>query len=286
MSIASSALLAELNLSVWTAAKLDKNATKAVIADNNAGSQSGAFRKNLLAGTSLRKDISDFAAATRLYHNKRTLPWMDKGGRMLPTSLFMEYKQAMNVRKAHFDTLTQRLYDNYENLKDMAKNAPSGLGAMFDEDDYPSLDALKDKFGFRLVFSPLPETGDFRLDIPAADLLEVSQQYEADFNERLATAMRKPWEDLHTMLVTMSEKLSSAGDDEKKRWHDTFVTNAQQMCSLLTNLNVTKDPKLEEARRELEQAMLGADIEEIKEDALVRVEMKTKIDSILGKFNW
>jgi hypothetical protein len=157
---------------------------------------------------------------------------------------------------------------------------------MFDEDDYPSLDALKDKFGFRLVFSPLPETGDFRLDIPAADLLEVSQQYEADFNERLATAMRKPWEDLHTMLVTMSEKRSSAGDDEKKRWHDTFVTNAQQMCSLLTNLNVTKDPKLEEARRELEQAMLGADIEEIKEDALVRVEMKTKIDSILGKFNW
>jgi hypothetical protein len=32
--------------------------------------------------------------------------------------------------------------------------------------------------------------------------------------------------------------------------------------------------------------MLGADIEEIKEDSLVRAEMKSKIDNILGKFNW
>jgi len=64
------------------------------------------------------------------------------------------------------------------------------------------------------------------------------------------------------------------------------VTNAQQMCSLLTNLNVTNDPQLEEARRALELTMLGADIEEIKEDSLVRAEMKSKIDNILGKFNW
>jgi hypothetical protein len=58
------------------------------------------------------------------------------------------------------------------------------------------------------------------------------------------------------------------------------------MCSLLTNLNVTNDPQLEEARRALELTMLGADIEEIKEDSLVRAEMKSKIDNILGKFNW
>jgi hypothetical protein len=58
------------------------------------------------------------------------------------------------------------------------------------------------------------------------------------------------------------------------------------MCGLLTKLNVTNDPQLEEARRALELTMLGADIEEIKTDPLVRDEMKSKIDSILGKFNW
>jgi len=283
MSISSSAMLVELNISVWTAAKLDKDATKAVISDNKASSDSGSFRKNLLAGTSLRKEISDFAAACRAYHNKVTLPWADRGGRMLPTSLFMEYKQQMNVKQAYFNTLTQRLYDNYEGLKETAKTY---MGDLFNEEDYPSVDELQNKFGFRLVFSPLPEAGDFRLDVPQQDLEEMKMQYESDFSKRLADAMRKPWDDLHNLLRGMSEKLSSAEGEEKKRWHDTFVTNATQMCSLLTNLNVTKDPKLEEARRALEITMLGADIEVIKEDSLVRHDMKTKIDEILGKFDW
>ena len=283
MSIASSAVLVELNISVWTAAKLDKNATKSVIADNNAGSQSGAFRKNLLAGTSLRKDISDYAAACRMTHNKMTLPWQDRGGRILPTSLFMDYKQRMNVNSAHFNSLVDRLCDNYDTLKQSAK---SYMGALYDEEDYPSLDEVRSKFGFNLVFSPLAEAGDFRLDVPQQDLAEMRQQYEQDFNSRLADAMRKPWEDLHKMLLGMQEKLSSSSDDEKKRWHDTFVTNAQAMCGLLTNLNVTKDPKLEEARRDLELTMLGANIEVIKDSPVVRADMKAKIDTILGKFDW
>ena len=283
MSISSSAVLVELNISVWTAAKLDKSATQAVISDNNAGSQSGAFRKNLLAGTSLRKDISDYAAACRMTHNKLTLPWQDRGGRILPTSLFMDYKQRMNVSNAHFNTLVDRLCDNYDALKQSAQNY---MGTLYNEEDYPTLEEVRGKFGFNLVFSPLAEAGDFRLDVPMQDLAEMREQYESDFNNRLADAMRKPWEDLHKMLLSMSEKLSSSSDDEKKRWHDTFVTNAQGMCSLLTNLNVTKDPKLEEARRALEQTMLGANIEEIKDSPVVRADMKTKIDNILGKFDW
>jgi hypothetical protein len=283
MSISSSAVLVELNISVWTAAKLDKGATQAVISNNNAGSQSGAFRKNLLAGTSLRKDISDYAAACRLYNNKVTLPWADRGGRMLPTSLFMDYKQQMNVRTAHFNTLTDRLIDNYDNLKHASQIY---MGDLYDESDYPSAEEVREKFGFKLVFSPLPEAGDFRLDVPQQDLAEMREQYEVDFSARLNDAMRKPWHDLHTLLTSMSEKLSSSSPDEKKRWHDTFVTNAQGMCSLLTNLNITKDPQLEEARRALELTMLGADIEELKDDQLVRDNMKQKIDGILGKFNW
>jgi hypothetical protein len=160
------------------------------------------------------------------------------------------------------------------------------MGNLYNEEDYPSVDEVRSKFGFNLVFSPLPEAGDFRLDVPQQDLEEMREQYEVDFNARLNDAMRKPWDDLHTMLSSMSEKLSSSSAEEKKRWHDTFVTNAQSMCGLLTKLNITNDPQLEEARRALELTMLGADIEEIKTDQLVRDDMKSKIDGILNKFNW
>ncbi len=97
--------------------------------------------------------------------------------------------------------------------------------------------------------------------------------------------MRTPWERLHEVLLGMSKKLGDTSDN-KKRYHDSLITNPLELCELLTKLNVTNDPKLEDARRQVELAMLGADIEEVKEDALVRENLKSKVDAILGKFEW
>ena len=285
MSISSSAVLVELNISVWTANKLDKSATEAVLSNNSASKDSAQVRKNLMAGTDKRKKISDYAARARLYHNQTTLSWSDKGARLLPTSLFMDYKANMNVFERNMNTMIQDFYANYADLIDLAKHH---MGDLFNPYDYPSIEELRSKFGFRLVFSPLPEGGDFRLDIPKADMEELGRQYESAFGDRLKDAMREPWEKLHKTLTHISEKLTDVeGDDEtKKRYHDTLITNAQELCGLLSHLNVTKDPKLEEARRSLELTMLGVDIEAIKESPDVRSSVKSKVDDILKKFDW
>jgi hypothetical protein len=285
MSISSSAVLVELNISVWTANKLDKGATEAVLNNNSASKDSAQVRKNLMAGTDKRKKISDYAAKARLYHNQTTLSWSDKGARLLPTSLFMDYKANMNVYQQNMNTMIEDFYANYADLIDLAKHH---MGDLFNPYDYPSIEELRNKFGFRLVFSPLPEGGDFRLDIPKADMDELGQQYESAFNDRLKDAMREPWEKLHKTLIHISEKLTDIeGDDEtKKRYHDTLITNAQELCGLLTHLNVTKDPLLENARRSLELTMLGVDIEAIKESPDVRSSVKAKVDDILSKFDW
>lgn len=285
MSISSSAVLVELNISVWTANKLDKGATEAVLSNNSASKDSAQVRKNLMAGTDKRKKISDYAAKARLYHNQTTLSWSDKGARLLPTSLFMDYKQNMNVYQQNMNTMIEDFYANYADLIELSKHH---MGDLFNPYDYPSIEELRNKFGFRLVFSPLPEGGDFRLDIPKADMEELGQQYESAFNDRLKDAMREPWEKLHKTLTHISEKLTDVdGDDEtKKRYHDTLITNAQDLCGLLTHLNVTKDPQLEQARRALELTMLGIDIEAIKESPDVRSSVKAKVDDILNKFNW
>ena len=285
MSISSSAVLVELNISVWTANKLDKGATDSVLVSNSASSGSAQVRKNLMAGTDKRKKIADYAARARLYHNQTTLSWSDKGARLLPTSLFMDYKSNMNVYQSNMTTMIEDFYANYADLIDLAKHH---MGALFNPYDYPSIEELRSKFGFRLVFSPLPEGGDFRLDIPKADMDELGEQYESAFNDRLKDAMREPWDKLHKNLVHISEKLTDieGDDDSKKRYHDTLITNAQELCGLLTHLNITKDPLLESARRSLELTMLGVDIEDIKEHAEVRQSVKSKVDDILKKFDW
>ena len=283
MSITSSSVLTELNISVWTGQKLDRSATDKVTSDNHAVRDAGQFKKNLMAGTSARKEIADYAASCRLWHNMRTLPWADKGARLLPTSLFLDYKDEANIRKAQFARMVEDFMQAYPSL---VQTAHSYLGTLFDPADYPSADEVRSKFGMRLVFSPVPEAGDFRLDLPKQDMEDMAKNYEGAFNDRLADAMRTPWEQLHKMLTAMSSKLTEGDEETKKRWHDTFLSNAQDMCGMLTHLNLTKDPKLEAARLALESTLVGVDMDDIKEDGDVRAEMKDKLDAILKQCEW
>ena len=284
MGITSSAVLVEMNISVWTANKLDKTATDEVLTSNGATVADAAqVRKNLMAGTTLRKEIADYAAGCRLWHNTRTLPWSDKGPRILPTSLFMDYKTELNARRDTFLRMVDKFRLAYPSLVQTAANY---MGALHNPDDYPSADEVAQKFGFKVVFSPVPESGDFRLDIPQQELEEVRQSYDTAFDGRLAEAMRTPWEQLHKMLSGMTAKLEASDDDTKKRWHDTFLTNAQELCSMLTHLNITKDPKLEAARRQLEVALIGQDIDDLKENEGIRADLKAKLDTILKGYEW
>ena len=283
MSISSSAVLVELNISVWPASKVDRETTDAVNANASAVRDASQTKKNLFAGTSMRKDIDKFAARVRLYHNQHTLPWADKGQRLLPTKLFLEYKQTMDAHEHTFNMMCNNFYVMYPSL---INDARTSLGTLFKMDDYPDIEEVKGKFGFRRSVDPIPESGDFRLDVSISDLEDIKSQYESKFNERLADAMKAPWERLHTTLTAMSEKLTDKDGDEKKRYHDSLLTNAQDLCGLLTKLNVTNDPKLEEARQELERSILGVSMDAIKEDGFERETLKKKVDAIIGKFDW
>ena len=284
MGITAASMLVELNISVWTANKIDKDATRKVADDNNASRDAGQFRKNLLAGTNMRKEIADFAASCRLWHNNKTMPWADRGPRLLPTSLFMDYKTEMAARQRHYESLVSDFLRDYPSLR---ANAAAHLGALYDPNDYPGENEVGQKFGFRLVFSPVPEAGDFRLDLPAQEMEEMKRQYDAAFNDRLADAMREPWDRLHKLLTDMSNKLKDNEDPEaKRRWHDTFLTNAEDLCGMLTHLNLTGDPQLEQARRDLERALSGLDMADIKESAATRSDTKAKLDNILKNYNW
>ena len=282
MSISSSAVLVSLNISCWPATKLDREITDSVTTNANANSRAGKFMKDLFAGTSVRKDIEKKAAHVRAHHLRMTLPWADKGDRLLTTALFMEYKTWLNKEQAEFNQLCDNFFTAYPQL---LLDAPMQLGTMYKADDYPAIDEVRGRFAFAFRFTPLPESGDFRLDIPNEERASLAAEYERDFTERLADAMREPWDRLHKLLQSTSEKLTDQGE-EKKRYHETLITNAQELCALLTKLNVTQDPKLEEARRQLELTMLGADIEAVRESPEVRSSIKSKVDAILGKFDW
>jgi hypothetical protein len=285
MSISNSAILVELNISVWTGQRIDRAVTDKVTSEAKASADAGQFKKNLTAGTTLRKEIADYAALCRTWHNSRTMPWSDRGPRLLPTSMFFDYKSEANAREAIFMSKVDAFCDAYPQL---LRDAPLHLGELFDPSDYPSVDEVRSKFGFNLVFSPVPESGDFRIEASDIELQELREQYEAAYENRVKEAMQSAWDKVHDMLTRMSEKLTEPeGEGAKpKLFHSTFLTNVQDLCGLLTHFNITKDPKLEEARRTLERIIAGVDIEDVRKDIGTRMDLKAKVDAALSQFDW
>ena len=81
--------------------------------------------------------------------------------------MWKRFKQEMSKREAHFWALVSAFERDYPIL---ITSMALQLGTLFKRDEYPDPRTITSKFGFRPQFSPVPEAGDFRVDV-AADAL-------------------------------------------------------------------------------------------------------------------
>lgn len=276
--IQNSAMLVDLNISVWTGRKMDRKVSDEIDASKHTKSRAGNYHKKLLAGTQKLEELQKLVSAIRIWHYEQTLPWSDGGSRLLPMKNFMDYKATLGDYENQFRDGVQAFLVEYPTL---VTAAAFQLGDLFDSEEYPDVSKLDDKFRMRYVFMPVPEAGDFRIDVNETSKAELQAQYKEFYDNKLGEAMQDAWDRLHDCLTKMSSKLAG---DEKQIFRDTLVTNAVDMCELLTKLNVTNDTKLETARKKLESALVGVTAVELRKHDAVRVDVKSRVDEILAMF--
>lgn len=281
MSISSSAVLVRLSISTWTGRKIDKHQSENVSAATGADKKAGKYIKDTMVGSTHVSQLNKFANNSRNEYTIRTLPWDDMGDRILTTRLLLPFKADFNGKRSEFLRRRDYICDNYEALKETSANY---LGAMYNPEDYPLVDAVYAKYDWRLTVKTVPDSGHLYLDLPAEDMEELRASLEAENQEKTKHAMDAAWHRMHKMLAGMSDKLTET--DDKKRFYDSFVSNPKDLCDMLQHLNITNDPELERARVMLERTITGADIDVIKESPAIREDMKTKVDSILKQFEW
>tara|TARA_R110000751_G_scaffold195408_1_gene300789 strand:- start:855 stop:1781 length:927 start_codon:yes stop_codon:yes gene_type:complete len=278
MSIENRGVLIELNISTWSAQKFDKKVTNQVTRQANASSKSGKFTKNLLEGSDIARAIVLHAGQTRNWHVAQTSPWADRGPRYCPTTLFLpNYTDGVKERETHFWELVHVLKADYG---DAIETARRNLGVMFDPSDYPSIDEVMGKYAFEVDVDPVPTSGHFAVDMPKEELAKLAAKTEARVDRKVKAVVQDSWDRLFAMCSDMSSKLANG-----KRFHDSFITNPDTLCDLLTHLNVTKDPLMEAAAQQLRAALAGTDIQDLKEFPEVRKELKDNMDSILRTYN-
>ena len=277
------AMLVELSVSVWTARKLDKGVTDEVLHDKAAGAKNAArVNKSLMAGRSELADIQQCATAARAYLYANTVPWSDAGQRLLVNSRFLKFDQRMDAFKTEFaDKVIDfvRLYPSLITAQAMA------LGAMFDRNEYPRASEMERKFGFTYDYFPVPSSGDFRVDVGNDAQQELRTRLEASADARVQRAVENVQQQLVEHLERMSDRLvteyDANGVPKQRRFHDSLVTSAYELCDMINDFNVTGDKKLAEARQRLEAALGGSTADTLRVDTARRDDVKKEVDNIL-----
>ena len=281
------AMLVEFNASVWTARKLDKTTTDEVVAHKNATAKDAArVNKHLLAGRTELDVITQAVGRARAYVYDHTLPWSDSGLRLLPTKNFMAFTERMNEFNEEIEALVKSFVTIYPTLITAQAMA---LGDMFRRDDYPTANEIMTKFAFRVNYMPVPVAGDFRVDVGNEAQAELKQKLDELAEERINNAMRDIRERLSTHLKRMSDRLTTdyvQGEAKQRRFHDSLVDGALELCDLTKALNVVGDTALEDARKELEGLLVGVTAQELRKNEAVRQDTKKAVDAILDKFSF
>ena len=296
-SIASSAMLCELSISTWTGRKKDKRASEQVTYTNNASAGVANVSKKLLGDCDELIAVQKFTANIRNMHYAMTMPWSDTGLRLLPTVQYFKYHEAMTELQNEYERLVNMFLHEYDNE---IINSQLKLGDLFDSSEYPSADSLSSKFGFRLSYIPLPDAGDFRIDVGTDATNQIKSEYESYYSAQLQTAMNDVWKRVYEKLQAMSERLDYTDNFVEevyeakngkmrtrrlnkgaKKFRDTLITNVLGMAELLNVCNVANDAQMTAMATKLAQTLEGITPDALREDAYLRAETKRTVDDVI-----
>ncbi len=268
------AMLATLNISAWSARKYDKKVTAETNAAHNAAADAGRYNKQLLPGdaTSFKK-LTSHIASTRVIHYRETLAWSDDGKRLLPIANFNNYTTIMRRARHEYDSLLSDFLADYPTL---AADAPQRLNGMYRADDFPSVSEITGKFGFSVQYDPVPSGGDFRVELSQTEIDILATATENRVKNDFEAAHKDAVQRLYRCVASIHERLAQPD----AIFRDSLITNATELCDILTRLNVTGDVSLEALRRQT-SALATVSPDVLRNDAVTRIQTANDAQGIL-----
>lgn len=278
-NLSSASMLVDFSASVYTARKKDTSASEELEMIKKADPNVANVHKKLLGNCPELVAIQKFVGNTRNAHSSMTLPWSDMGMRLLPTSTFFKYKQYMTKAEQEFHTLVEKFFDIYE---DAVVNAQTLLGDLYNPANYPPLDVLRHKFGWRLSFVPLPTSGDFRVEMEQEQAKSLAEEYDKHYNAMFGKAIDSMIGDLMKYLARLSDRLDYKSQEDKKVFHDTVTSNITDMLENLLVPLADKDKRLHTLTRQLMDTFEGISADALREDGALRQNTKQSVDDVIS----
>jgi hypothetical protein len=272
------AMLAAIHLSVWTAIKHDRKISREVAEQHGAYAGAGRYNKQLLREAERLESLRSLSGQIRQYFYKITLPWSDEGYRLLPAHFYFELTTKMREFEQAFAQQVEEFLAVYPSYIEQVRPELNGL---FREEDYPSTDKLRNKFGVRLEVLPIPSGNDFRVTLSEEEQARVAREID----ENVRQSLQKGTEDLWTRLKGVVSHLIERLNEPESRFHASLVTNIGELVDLLPRLNVNQDEELNHFAEEIKNRLCGFTARELKKNEILRAATANDAAQILAEMD-
>lgn len=241
MGLANKCFILDLHISKWSGYKTDQKASTQLLRDASAQTGSAVVSKRIIP-REVFNDITTACNALNKHMTTYTLPWSDRGERIMTRRVFEQFMSEFGNLERNFNAAVEEFIDTkYPNARDQAAFR---LGTLFEPKDYPSQDELRGKFACWLDFDGITEPNDFRIALPEAELAKLKASVEESIQRRLGAAMQDVWLRIAGLLAHYIEKMA----EPEAIFRDSTVNNLVDLMNILPGLNVTGDPNLRAIR--------------------------------------
>ena len=185
--------------------------------------------------------IMTAASEVYTYHKMHTLPWADKGPRVLPNGQYMEYTQEMRSKISHVDAMIQNHLPNYDTYVQLdiayrSKN-PSTRAKV---EDYPTAEQFASKMGFDLRFMPMPDQRHFLFDLSPED----EAAFAASMEDTATIIKEDTIKRMLTPLQKLVEKLNTPIGTDGAIFRDSAIENIVEGIELARKLTLDESPEI------------------------------------------
>lgn len=270
------AMVMTLSISRWQGHRLDKEASRQVTENNGADADAARVNKHLVPKEVLAPIVTA-ANIVRDHFYTNTLPWRDNGGRLMTRKLYMAFIETHEKLVGDFNDAVRTFLD--DKYPAAIEKAAFRMGALFNRDDYPSVNELRHRFRIGLDIEALATSNDFRVQIDAEHVERVKAQIEEAAMRRVQQAQADVWKRLMEKVSYFADRLG----DPDAIFRDSTVGNIEELVELIPGLNVLDDPDIELIRQQVQAKLVGHSAADIRKDTELREELSGEAKAIVDK---
>lgn len=289
MNLTERAMLAKLSIKgIWSAIAEDEGASRDLAQQKGIREDIYRAMKRICDPKkipSLKKFQSSRSTLYNL-HRTLTLPWDDRGTRMLSKDMYFDYMTKIGEAKDNMIADYEAFLLELPAIKARFQNDPETRGA-YREEDWPEASELRLKVDVRARITPLADAADFRVKLGTEEEEKIRTQVSNDLFTSLAGALVELVGRLKNCVQDTMERLAAYEVDNKGKtlhtFRDTAITNLRELVALVPKLNPMGDTHLNALVKEIETLLCQHDPQTLRDNYVIRQQVVANAGEISRK---